>query len=65
MQSRDETSFQREQFERPGFVSHTSRREQVVPGSGSEVPIPASESGAYTAEEEALVEERLKHLGYL
>ena len=33
--------------------------------STGDVPPQAADNGAYTEEEEALVEERLKHLGYL
>jgi hypothetical protein len=72
MQSTDDTT---EETPGSGTAVPGSWQPMVVPDSPSEGEAPprtqtpteewAGESGAYTAEEEALVEERLKNLGYL
>ena len=57
MTSRDYTTYQQTQGSLPTGGSH--------PSSDEETFEQGTEKGSYTPEEEALVEERLKNLGYL
>ena len=65
VQSKKESTFERDQLQIPGGVSQSSELEQGLAGTGDVPQGQAPESEAYSAEEQALVEERLKNLGYL
>lgn len=65
MPSKEDLTYQKEQGSIPIGVSHPSPGEEVPFPMGDQTHDQIAESGAYTAEEEALVEERLKNLGYL
>jgi hypothetical protein len=65
MQPREETTFEHEQDRIPGVIPHPGQHEQARPGADIETQGQTLESEAYSAEEQALVEERLRNLGYL
>lgn len=65
MQSREDTTYEMEHGRTPVSVSKPSPTQEVAFRTAGETHEETVESEAYTAEEEALVEERLKNLGYL
>jgi hypothetical protein len=62
MQPREATTYEREHGRAPASSSKASLTQEIPLRPANETH---DESEAYTAEEEALVEERLKNLGYL
>ena len=64
MPAREGTTYQKEHGSILTGASHPSPGEDPFL-MGDETRDQVTESGAYTAQEEALVEERLKNLGYL
>jgi hypothetical protein len=65
MQSGEDTTYAMKHGRAPTGVSNPSPQLEAQFQADDETHEQAAESAAYTAEEEALVEERLKNLGYL